>query len=576
MALGEASGGRGGILDRWRRRREPLSAVVLAWLIALPVLIPLLIVSASLLTAETEVWAHLREHVLAEVIINTLWLVFGVAIGTALLGTALAWLVATCEFPGRRLFSWALLLPMAIPAYVMAFVLIGQLEYAGPVQTAMRALWGGEAGLPPIRSRGGVILALTLVLYPYVYLIARNAFVTQGGRALEVARSLGMSPWSGFFKVALPMARPWIAAGVMLAMMETLADFGTVAAFNYETFTTAIYKAWYDLQSIEAAMQLSSILVLVVLLVLVLEQLSRRRTRYTATSAGTARRFRLTAWARFSALAVCSLTLLCAFLIPVTQLLFWTLGNLGDLDARYWGLAGRSLGLASLAALLAVVLGLVLAAILRRAPGLMASLGARIATVGYAIPGPVLAVGLAIPLIWLSDGLQFLSDRALGEDVLIFALQGSVLGLIAAYIGRFLAVAHNPVNASLMRVSHSLDDAARGMGLGPLGVMARVHLPLVRGGLLTGAILVFVDVMKEMPITLMIRPFGWETLALRVYEMTAEGHWERAALPALALLVVGLIPVIMLTQRLEPATAGPEGRSPKPLQETADGARHAA
>jgi len=559
------------IVRRWRRR-PALSGAFLAWLIALPVLLPLLIVSASLFAAETEVWLHLREHVLLEVIVNTLWLVAGVAVGTALLGTALAWLIATCEFPGRRQFAWALLLPMAVPAYVMAFVLIGQLEYAGPVQTTLRALWGEEAGLPPIRSRAGVMLALVLVLYPYVYLIARNAFTTQGARALEVARSLGLSPWAGFFRVALPLARPWIVAGVMLAMMETLADFGTVAAFNYETFTTAIYKAWYDLQSIEAAMQLSSVLVLVVFFVLVLEQLSRRRTRYTGTGAGVPRRFQLRGWHRALAVALCSLTLLSAFIIPAIQLLLWAVGSLDDLDHRYWGLAGRSVGLASMTAALAVSLGLLLAYATRRSSGLWASMGARVATVGYAVPGPVLAVGLSLPLIWVSGWFQAGADWLLGDDAIIIALQGTALGLVAAYIGRFLAVAHNPVQANLMRVSHSLDDAARGMGLGPLGVITRVHFPLVRGGLLTGAILVFVDVMKEMPITLMLRPFGWETLALRIYEMTAEGHWERAALPAVALVLVGLIPVIMLTRRLE----APEGAAKKTTPQSAREAVHAA
>jgi iron(III) transport system permease protein len=523
----------------------------MAWLIAMPVLLPLLVVSFSLFAPDTEVWSHLRSHVLPEVIGNTLWLILGVAVGTGLLGTSLAWLVATCEFPGRRLFSWALLLPMAVPAYVMAFVLIGVFEYAGPVQTWLREAWGMESGFPAIRSRAGVTMALTLVLYPYVYLIARNAFATQGARALEVARSLGMTPLQGFFRVALPLARPWIAAGMLLTMMETLADFGTVAAFNYETFTTAIYKAWYDLQSIEAAMQLSSVLVLVVLVTLVFEQLSRRRIRYTATGAGAVSRFRLRAARAWLATLFCTLVLLAAFLLPALQLIGWAVANIGDLDARYLGLAGRSLGLAAMAAGLAVCLGLLLAFAVRRAPTVLSELGARVATVGYAVPGPVLAVGLALPLIWISGLFQDLSDWVLGEDRLIIVLQGSLLGLIMAYVGRFLAVAHNPVNASLMRVSTNLDDAARGMGLGPLGVIGRVHFPLVKGGLITGSILVFVDVMKEMPITLMMRPFGWDTLAVRIYEMTVEGHWERAALPAVVLVLVGLIPVILLTHRLD-------------------------
>lgn len=554
------------VIGRRAGRRFHPGGPITAWLIATPVLVPLLVVLSSLFAGDTGVWAHLQTHVLPTVAINSLWLLLGVATGTGLIGTVLAWLVAACEFPGRRFFSWSLLLPMAVPAYVMAFVLIGMLDYSGPLQSWMRAIWGPDAGLPPIRSRGGVILALVLVLYPYVYLIARNAFATQGARGLEVARSMGMTPLAGFFRVALPLARPWIAAGVMLVMMETLADFGTVAAFNYSTFTTAIFKSWYDLQSITAAMQLSSVLVLAVLALVLCEQLSRRRTRYTETGAGHARRFRLRGMAAFGAAGFCLLVLTVAFVIPALQLLGWALANLTDLDQRYLALAARSVGLAGLSALLGVTIALLLAYAVRRSRGWGAAAGARVATIGYAVPGPVLAVGLALPLIWLSGLVQFVMEGLADAPARSVVLQGSLFGLVVAYVGRFLAVAHNPVHANLMRVSPTLDDAARGMGRGPLGVIGGVHLPLVRGGLLTGAILVFVDVMKEMPITLMMRPFGFETLALRVYQMTAEGHWERAAVPALALVLVGLVPVIMLTRRLDAGESPRRSTKPASLE----------
>ncbi len=550
-----------GASRRGRRRRRGLGWTALAWLIALPLIIPLLVVFWGIFAPDPEAWQHLREHVLAEVVANTAWLVVGVAVGTGLLGTTLAWLVATCDFPGRRHFGWALLLPMAMPAYVMGFVLIGLLEYAGPVQSLMREWFGPDAGLPEIRSRLGVTLALVLVLYPYVYLIARNAFATQGGRALETARSLGMGPVSGFFRVALPLARPWIAAGIMLSVMETLADFGTVAVFNYETFTTAIYSTWYGMFSLEGAMKLSSVLVFFVFIVLVLEQLSRRRARFTGFSGTPPSRFRLRGWKAGAATGLCVFVLLLGFAIPAGQLMLWAIGELAEVDGRYFGFAGRSLGLAAMAAVTALILALLLSYAARRAPALLTQLGARVATLGYAIPGPVLAVGIFVPLAGLGGLLQGAADRLWGEDAIEIVLHGTLFALLAAYIARFLAVAYGPVNANLLRVPHSLDDAARGMGVGMFGLMSRIHLPLVRGGLLTGAILVFVDVMKEMPITLMMRPFGWDTLAIRIYEMTAEGHWERAAVPAVVLVLVGLIPVILLTLRLEREGQGVRGRA---------------
>lgn len=551
-------------LRRWRP-----GWTLLAWLLALPLVVPLLVVFWGVFSPDPEAWEHLRAYVLPEVLVNTFWLVLGVAMGTAVLGTGLGWLIATCEFPGRRVFGWALLLPMAVPAYVMGFVLIGLLEFAGPLQTALREWLDPAAGLPEIRSRTGLILAMTLVLYPYVYLIARNAFATQGARSLETARSLGMGPVQGFFRVALPMARPWIAGGVMLAVMETLADFGTVSVFNYQTFTTAIYSTWYGMYSIEAAMKLSSVLVLVVFVLVVLEQLSRRRSRFTGFDNRPPRRFRLIGWRRWAAAGVCGLVLMLGFGIPMIQLAIWAAGELGDLDMRYLGFAGRSLGLAALAAGTALAVALTLGYAARRAPALATELGARVATLGYAVPGPVLAVGIFVPLAGLGAWLQGVADRLLGPDTLEIVLHGTLFALIAAYVARFLAVAYHPVNASLLRVSHSLDDAARGMGMGAAAVVTRVHLPLIRSGLLTGAVLVFVDVMKEMPITLMMRPFGWDTLAIRIYEMTAEGHWERAAVPAVALVLVGLIPVILLTLRLD------GGREPSAMSRD-EGMPHAA
>jgi len=523
--------------------RLPSGWVLAALLIAMLTLVPVVVVLSSLLTPEREIWTHLVEYQLPELLTNTFWLVLGVGLGVAILGVSLAWLTAVCEFPGRRQFSWALLLPLAIPAYVTAFVAIGLLDFTGPVQTLTREWWG-PIEFPSIRSRGGVIAVMTLALYPYVYLIARNAFLTQGKHALEVAQSLGLSPVVGFFRVALPMARPWIVGGVMLALMETLADFGTVAVFNYDTFTTAIYKAWFSLFSLQAASQLASLLIVFVLVVLLAEQQTRTRMHYTQTGKHSVQaRIQLAGARAWLAAGFCLAVLALGFIIPVTQLLLWASEVVEqDLDVRYLGFFWHSLALGALAALLSGAVALLLSYSARQHPGLLLRMTARIATIGYALPGAVLAVGVFIPVAWLDN--RFVAAGWVQSPL----LQGSLMVMLLAYLVRFLAVAHSPIESQMHRITRSVDEAARSLGVSGVSLIARVHLPMLRGGLLTAAALVFVDVIKEMPITLMTRPFGWDTLAVRVFEMTSGGEWNRAALPAVALVLAGLVPVVLLTR----------------------------
>ncbi len=530
-------------LDGWR-----LAALGIAALI----LVPLAVILSSLLAPEREIWSHLLENVLPGLLANTAWLVLGVGLGVTLLGVSLAWLTAVCEFPGRRVFAWALLLPLAIPAYVTAFVFVAVFDFTGPVQTALREWAGGPVAFPPIRSTGGVILVMTLALYPYVYLLARNAFQTQGRRALEAAQSLGYGRVSGFFRVALPLARPWIAGGLTLALMETLADFGTVAVFNFDTFTTAIYKTWFGLFSLSAASQLSSVLVLIVFALLLLEQFSRRRRAYTQTGRHTRQeRIRLAPSAALAATLYAALVLALAFILPVVQLGRWSLGVLAtDLDARYWDFLWHSLLLAGIAAALTVGAAVVLAYTQRRHRDTATRFLVRSATLGYAVPGTVLAVGIVIPLAWFDNQLITLAKRLFDMDTGLL-LQGTLLVMLPAYLTRFLAVGFNPIDSAMQRVTRSLDEAARSLGLTELGVIRRVHLPVLAPGALTALALVFVDVMKEMPITLMTRPFGWDTLAVRIFEMTSEGEWERAALPAVALVAAGLVPILLLMRDTE-------------------------
>jgi len=534
------------------RRYSPDGWRATAVLIALLVVLPLSVVLSSLLAPTGDAWRHIVDNLLADLLLNTLWLALGVGIGTAVLGVSLAWLTAACDFPGRRVFSWALLLPLALPAYVTAFVAIGLLDFTGPLQTALRG-WFGPLTLPPIRSRGGVIAVMTLALYPYVYLLARNAFLTQGKRALEAAQSLGHSPVSGFFRVALPMAKPWIIGGVMLALMETLADFGTVAAFNYDTFTTAIYKAWYSLFSLTAASQLASVLIILVFALLLIEQRLRAGPRHTAAGRNAARgqRIVLRGSRRWLAFAYATLVLLAAFAIPMAQLALWATDAISqDLDARYFDFLWHSLLLGAIAAATITAAGLLLSYAHRRHPDLWTLIPIRIATLGYALPGAVLAVGVFIPIAWLDNHLVQAAQSWLHLE-LGTVLKGTLLAMLLAYVVRFMAVGFNPVDSAMQRVTRNLDEASRSFGVSGAALLRRVHLPMLRGGMLTAATLVFVDVMKEMPITLMTRPFGWDTLAVRIFEMTSEGEWERAALPAMALVLAGLVPVILLTRHAE-------------------------
>ncbi len=522
---------------------EPWGIASLA--IAGLVMVPLSVIFSSLLFPSDTVWSHLVSTILVELLRNTLWLALGVAAGTGLLGVSLAWLTAACEFPGRRFFDWALMLPLAIPAYVTGFVMIGLLDFAGPLQSRLRGWLGPEhVWFPKIRSLGGVILVMTLALYPYVYLLARNAFLTQGTRFIEIAQSLGHGRWRAFFRVALPMARPWIAGGLALALMETLADFGTVATFNYDTFTTAIYKSWFGLFSLPAASQLASLLVLLIFAVLAIEQRFRIRSRYTRFpwKGAPEGRSPLRGAQKWFAAVYALLVLLVAFAVPVIQLSIWTAEVFPrDFDLRYFRFAANSILLGLVAALLAGACALILVFANRMHNSRWMRIIIRIATLGYALPGVVLAVGIFIPLAALDGWLRGWIPGPL--------LTGTLLAMLLGYLIRFLAVAHSPLSSAMQRVAPTIEEAARSLGVSGFSMLRRIHLPSLRGGLLTALILVFVDVLKEMPITLMTRPFGWDTLAVRIFEMTSEGEWERAALPAAAMVLTGFIPILFLTRQ---------------------------
>ena len=525
---------------------------LIPFLVAALVLIPIGTILSSFFAPTSDIWQHLVETTLLSLLINTFWLALGVVCGTTLLGISLAWLTAVCEFPGRKLFSWALLLPLAIPAYVTAFVVLGLFDFTGPVQTAFRSWLGPDAWFPEVRGRMGVITVMVLAFYPYVYLLARNAFLTQGKRSLEASQSLGLNRTQGFFRVALPMARPWITGGVMLALMETLADFGTVAVFNYDTFTTAIYKAWFGMFSLPAASQLASLLIVIVFALIVVEQQIRIRMRYAEVKqSARAGRILLAGWRSVTATALASGTLFLAFLLPIGQLLIWAANSLAqDLDSRYLGLLWHSLLLSTLAALLTCTVALLLVYAARRHQDAATRNAVRIATLGYALPGTVLAVGMFVPLANLDNWIGEITLQLFQIETGLI-IQGTLAIMLLAYLTRFLAVSHSPIDSAMQRITSSIDEASMSMGINGWMMLRRVHLPILKSGIFTAGALVFVDVMKEMPITLMTRPFGWDTLSVRIFEMTSEGAWEQAALPAVALVVAGLIPIMLFMRQTE-------------------------
>jgi len=517
--------------------------------IASLVLLPLSVLALSWHSVDGEIWRHLWDTQMPRLLGNTLTLLLGVSAGVTLLGVSLAWLTSLCEFPGRRWLDWALMLPFAIPAYVLAFVFVGLLDFSGPVQTLLREWFGSGLRLPRVRSTGGVILVLVLVFYPYVYLLARSAFLAQGKGLMEAARALGQSPWQAFWRVALPMARPAIGAGLALAMMETLADFGAVSVFNYDTFTTAIYKTWYGFYSLSSATQLASLLLLAVMLVVYGERRARGVPRPSTERPRGRALYRLRGFKAAAASTWCGLVFLCAFVVPLLQLLawYWQRGRF-DLDERYAGLILHTLWLGGCAALITVACAMLLAFARRLVPGRTMGAAVGLANLGYALPGSVLAVSIMLAFSYLDRELVIpLSEwfGGAGKPLLL----GSLAALLLAYLVRFLAVAFGPLESSLARIRPSLPEAARSLGVGGPQLFSRLYLPLLLPGTLSAALLVFVDVLKEMPATLLMRPFGWDTLAVRIFEMTSEGEWARAALPALTLVLVGLLPVIGLIRR---------------------------
>jgi len=517
--------------------------------IAVITLAPVVFILASGMNADPEIWSHLQQHVLPALLKNTAVLVAGVVSITAALGVSLAWLTSFYEFRGRRLFEKWLIFPLAIPTYVMAFIYTGLLDYSGPVQTFVRTYAPDLAGaFPEIRSGGGAIMVISLAIFPYVFLMASSGFRSMGRSMVEASQSLGCGRMPTLFCVTLPMARPWIFGGLILVFMETLADFGAVSVFNYDTFTTGIYKAWYGLFSVNAAAQLASILVVIVLVIFAAESWMRRKQKFFNRGGHQpVQRKRLNGPGHFLASTFCGTVFLVSFVIPAVQLLFWTVKAFAvEFGTHYIRLVASTFFLGLMGTAVTLAVAVILSYSGRRMTDLKTGMAAKLSLSGYALPGTVLAVGMVHGVAWLDNRISGTMDL-LGVQLPGTLLQGSLLLLPLCYMIRFLTVGYNPVFSHMTRLAPSIDEAARLMKVTGAALVSKIHLPLIRRGMVTGGILVLVEIFKEMPVTLMLRPFGWDTLAVKIYELTSEGEWERAALPAVTLVLAGMIPVAFLT-----------------------------
>ncbi|MDP3673434.1 MAG: iron ABC transporter permease [Telluria sp.] len=539
-----------------RERRSFTALVAAALVVAILIAVPILSVTGNMLLGGSgDTWRHLASTVLPAYIANTLILCVGVGAGVVLVGVSSAWVVSIHDFPGRRLFEWALVLPLAVPAYVMAYAYTDLLQFVGPVQTWLRAAFGWSAGqywFPDIRTVGGACVVFVFVLYPYVYLLARAAFLERASGMLEVGRSLGLGPWQNFWRVSLPLARPAIAAGASLALMETLADYGAVAYFGVPTFTSGIYRAWFSLGDRVAAAQLSALLLGFVALVLFLERWSRGRARFHNTT-GRNRPMHgqlLRGWKAAAAVSLCLVPLAIGFLIPAGTLLHMALSE-GDAQfgERFLHLSRNSFVLAGATAFAAVAAAVLLAYAARVTGHLIPKLVNRIVGLGYAVPGSVIAVGILIPVtrldIWLAGVIHSFTGNNPG-----LLLTGGIAALVYAYLVRFLTVSLQTVEASLAKITLTMDDAARSLGFGHAETLWRIHLPLLRGSLLTAGLLVFVDVMKELPATLVMRPFNFDTLATQAFTLASDERLAEASTSALAIVAVGVLPLIAVSWRI--------------------------
>ncbi|MDX1458965.1 MAG: iron ABC transporter permease [Marinobacter sp.] len=540
------------LLARRTSKRWLISAILTTAIVALPVLAVLFLAFFP----EENIWPHLVDTTLPRYLITTFQLMLGVIAITLTVGVTSAWLITMCDFPGRRFFEWAMLLPFAVPAYVIAYVYTSLLDYAGPVQIALRDLFGWTSAqdywFPEIRSLGGATAMIGLVLYPYVYLLARAAFLEQSPSLFSVSRSLGHSALSTFFRVVLPIARPAIAVGLSLVLMETLNDFGTVDFFAVQTLTAGLFDTWMNLGNLGGAAQIATTMLTFVVILVTLERYSRRRQSQYATrdTREPIQRFHLSKRRQLACVVACSLPFLLGFVVPALSLAYYAWDYFDESwNPTFLENTLNSLFLSGTAALTTLLIGVTLAYSrrLHNTRGMQVLM--RLSSLGYAMPGAVLAVGVIIPLAGFDNWLDGLMREVFGISTGLL-LSGSTFALVFAYTVRFLAVSAGSVESALQKVTPSMDMASRSLGQSPGGTLVRVHLPILRGTLLTAALVVFVDCMKELPATLILRPFNFDTLATYVYQFASDEQLAHSALPALIIVMAGIVPIILMSRSI--------------------------
>ena len=530
-------------------------------LIAIIFAIPIITIAGFLFQPSADIWQHLIDTVLTDYLTNSALLMVGVGLGTFSIGVTCAWLTSVCQFPGKQVFVWALLLPLAMPAYIIAYTYTGMFDFAGPVQSVIREWtgWGyGDYYFPEVRSLGGAIAMFSFVLFPYVYLLARAAFLDQSICVIEVSRTLGCNLWASFFRVALPLARPAIVAGMSLALMETLADYGTVSYFGIGVFTTGIFRTWFGLGDSVAAAKLAAILLLFVFTLVIIERASRKQAKYHHSTNRYQQlpQYRLTGFRGWLAFVACLMPLLLGFILPAIQLGIWGLDTYEEMvDSSFVELTWHSVSLAFSASLLAVLLALFFTYGRRIIGSKPVIASIRMVATGYAIPGTVIAVGVIIPFAWLDNTIDALMRESFGVSTGLL-LSGSLFAVMFAYMVRFLAVSIQSVEAGLGNIKTSMDEAARSLGYKPREILFKVHLPIMKGSVLTALLIVFVDVMKELPATLILRPFNFNTLAVRAFELASDERLADSSTAALMIVAVGLIPVILLSKSISVSRAG--------------------
>ncbi len=523
-----------------------------SFVVSLCIAVPMISVLMALTLPTDSAWQHIKSTILPSYIANTFWLMLMVALFSSIIGVSTAWLTASTTFAGRKILSWALILPLAAPAYIVAYVYTDLLEFSGPVQTALRNTFNlqpGDYAFPQIRSLPGAAMVISLVLYPYVYLLSRVAFSQRSVTLFNAARTLGASPWRAFFRIALPAARPAIAGGLSLVLMETLADFGVVDYFGVPTFSTGIFRTWFAMGEKAAAMKLAAVMLVFVIVLVAIEKSQRQKSGPSALARdGHVHLIPLRGWRSFVAFVICTLPVILGCLLPMVVLLDYAIAAGNPLqNEAFLGYIKNSVSVASIAAIIAVSIALVLTYAQHVASCRTTTISVQLATLGYALPGTMLAIGLLAPVStvdrWLAE--YFESHWGWRSGLL---LTGTTVILIYAYVVRFLTVAYNTTSSGMAQIPYTYDRVARTLGSSPKEVIRRIHFPLMRRSVIAATLLVFVDTMRELPATLLLRPFNFETLATRVYRLASDERLADAASSASAIVLIGLIPVLLLNR----------------------------